>query len=272
MEQNEMTCRIMDAMREPRYSDVRESDRLSGLARLLYDEYARKGQSATGTDELAYRLDRDIRDYYGRQVTPGEVQLALRWGLRGEYGEFTGLNADRLFRFIRSYIESPERQEAVRRSYVPSPAQRQLTAEERGLQNWNAMLGEFRSEVAYWRGHRQVEAVHPAEDTLVQVRRTITAMCYRWLKGVGLVSSDASTLEVELEKTGIAARTLKREGCRVDAYSEAVSAYMPSPVRSLAHSMMMEEYFLNAEAAGLDLDSVLSGLESTPEGRRRWYD
>lgn len=273
MDQNEMTSRIMDAMRAPRYTDVRESDRLSGLARLLYDEYARKGQSAAGADDLAYRLDRDVCDHYGRQVTLPEVLLALRWGLRGEYGEFTGLNTDRLFRFVRSFIESGERREAARLLSVPSSSrERTLSADERGLLNWNAMLDEFRSECAYWQEHRQVEAVHPGRDTVLTIRRVLTGSCYRWLKSLGLVAADADTLSVETGKRDAAARLLSRTGAGRDLYSAALSGHTPSPVLNLVHSMMMEEYFLNCERAGIDPADVMAGLEGTPEDERRWSD
>ena len=251
----------MDAMRAPRFSDVRESERLSELARLLYEEYARKGQGASGADELAYRLDRDLADYYGRQLTLPEVLLALRWGLRGEYGEFTGLNADRLFRFVRGYMESPERQEAVRRMRADAPGRGgEPTADEIARRNWEAMLDYAATAYGDYRESgrlpgTQTEPAGGLEGALVIAQRHCEACCYRWLKAVGVVKGDADAFGAEARALRAAARMLRLPEART---------------RALADAMMLEGVFRAADAESFDFPARLAELAETPEEERRF--
>lgn len=269
MEQNEMTSRIMDAMRAPRYTDVRESDRLSGLARLLYDEYARKGQSAAGADDLACRLDRDIADFYGRQITAGEVLLALKWGLRGEYGEYTGLNADRLFRFVRSYLSSPERAEALKRrqesSLSAGPAR--PDTDTVGRMNWEAM---FSYAMQAWDEFVEsgrlpgtsLEQYSGVADALRYVQRRNEANTYCWLKSVRLIPVDSGTAASESECLKSAERILRRKSGRAPGRSE---------VKSLGYAMLLESYFRRLASGRTDFRPVISGIASTPESERRFW-
>lgn len=265
MEQNEMTSRIMDAMRAPRYSDVRDSDRLSGLARLLYDEFARKGQGPSGADELAYRLDRDLADYYGRQLTLPEVLLALRWGLRGEYGDFTGLNVDRLFRFVRAYMESEPRRDALRsaQSRAQSPAAEE-DREAKARESWELNLRCARRAWEDWRrlgflpgAHR--ERMHDGGfASAMAVVQTHTAdTVYRWLKRLGFVACDPATSAAESGCMALAREQVRRHP---EHYGTDSSC--------LAGALMLERLF----AAGNDFNAVLADVEETPEEERREYD
>lgn len=267
MEIQEKIQRIKTCLGQVRYLDTPKPERMSALAGLLADAFDRKGQSASGADGLADMLDREIADYMGRQLTLREAMLAIDWGLHGEYGEYTGLNAERLFRFVRAYLESGERQEAIRAANAKrmSP-QKTVNA---GLENWNAMLKEFSEEVEYWRQHRTVEAVKFGSDN---GRRALTGMCYQWLKTVGLVSSDADTLGLELEQMKKAEKMLRREGRSMrNVFDEVLSRSIPSPVRSYGYSLMMLAYFRNAEAAGIDLDAIVADLKKTPAEERRFF-
>ncbi len=264
MEQNEMTSRIMDAMRAPRYSDVRDSDRLSGLARLLYDEFARKGQGSSGADELAYRLDRDLADYYGRQLTLPEVLLALRWGLRGEYGDFTGLNADRLFRFVRAYMESEPHRDALRA--VQSRSQSPAAEEDRDAkarESWEMNLRCARRAWEDWRSlgflpgaHR--ERVHGGgfASAMASVQTHTASIVYRWLKRLGFVACDQTTAAAESDSIARAREKVRRLPEHYGADSSC-----------LAGALMLERLF-----SGNDFSPVLSELEETPEEERREYD
>lgn len=244
---------------------------MSALAGLLADAFDRKGQSASGADGLADMLDREIADYMGRQLTLREAMLAIDWGLHGEYGEYTGLNAERLFRFVRAYLKSGERQEAIRAANAKrlSP-QKTMDA---GQENWNAMLHEFSKELEYWRHNRTVEAVKPrASMFLPDVRRALTGMCYQWLKTVGLVSNDADTLGLELEQMKEAEKVLRKEGREFrTAYDAALSRSIPNQVKSYGYSLMMLAYFRNADAAGFDLDAIVANLEQVPVEERRFF-
>lgn len=265
MEQNEMTSRIMDAMRAPRYSDVRDSDRLSGLARLLYDEFARKGQGSSGADELAYRLDRDLADYYGRQLTLPEVLLALRWGLRGEYGDFTGLNADRLFRFVRAYMESEARRDALRsvQSRPQSPAAEE-DREAKARESWEMNLRCARRAWEDWRrlgflpgAHR--ERIHDGgfASAMAAIQTHTADIVYRWLKRLGFVACDPATSAAESDCMAWAREQVRRYPERYGTDSSC-----------LAGALMLERLF----AAGNDFNAVLADVEETPEEERREYD
>lgn len=269
METQEKTKRMLEAMRSPAYADTEPAVRLRGLTVLLMDESDRKGQSATGSDVLAYRLDRDIEDFYGRQITTDEVLLALKWGLRGEYGEYTGLNADRLFRFVRSYLLSPERAEALKRrqeSSLPAGLARPDT-DTVGRMNWEAM---FSYAIQAWDEFVESgrlpgtsrEQYSGVADALRYVQRRNEANTYCWLKSVRLIPVDPGTAASESECLKSAERILRRAGGHAPGRSE---------VKSLGYAMLLESYFRGLASGRTDFRPLISGIASTPESERRFW-
>lgn len=257
-----------------KYLDTSRHERLAGLTDILVDAYDRKGQGASGAAELAARLDSEIGSYMGRQLTFAEAAMAIDWGLHGEFGEYTGLNAERLFRFVRAYLESDDRKNAVKLENERRAGGQgsTLSRDEINRRNWEAMLQEFRELCETWRKEHIVVATLPRVRMMsADMRRELTGMCYEWLKAVGLVTRDESTLGCEIERMKEAEKMIAKEDRRTGGLLDQTVPSIPSAVKSLGNSLMMQTYFLNADAAGLDLDSVIAGLDCTPQQDRRFW-
>ncbi len=258
--------RIMPMLAGPKYGAEPTDATRPMLIGLLSDQYRRKNQDVSGGTlaSTAGYLDNDIRYYYGGTITVPEARLAMEWGLHGEYGEFTGLNADRLFRFVRSYAESPERQEAVKRTKAPDMERRgRPTAEETGRKNWDAMLEYAMQAYGEFMADGSLPGTGPASaegfaGALVLAQRHSEANCYRWLKTMGVVNTDADTAGSEAEAVRDAARRLRRQ------------ADAPS-VKALADAMMLEGLFRTVKASGYDFPARMAELAETPESERRFW-
>lgn len=264
MEAQEKTSRITEALRSPAYADTDPARRRMALTMLLMDELDRKGQNASAADTTALRLDTDIADYYGRQVTLPEVELAVRWGLRGEYGDFTGINPDRLFRFVRSYIESGERMEAMRQRRAP---QRQQEKVDAPALNWTALHDRT---LELWQEYREGGCLgftqrYPSSQIwpVWSITRHVAADCWAWLKVQGLVEVDDELARQEADALRRASAVTAREANAVEAPERAA--------RSLAGAMLLEAWFTAAARSGYDVaENIRQSSEATPPQERRF--
>ena len=256
--------RISDCIRDSRYQDNDRTWRISRLTDMMNDAYSRKGQGASNAETLAEALDREIADYMGYQLSFSEACLAIDWGLHGEYGEFTGLNVERLYRFVRSYLESEVRQQAVGQAKSRQQGPAELTQDEVQERNWYAMINYA---AARWREHQQtgdLESLRPRsggefEEGARMAGRVCCMYTYQWLKKVGLVARDADTSRTEAEMERRALRILRRSDSGFE-------------VKSYAGALMLRETFLTARRAGVDLKAELDAIyRETPLDERRFW-
>lgn len=256
--------RISGCIRDSRYLDTDRAARVSRLADMMYTAYSRKGQSAGNAESLAESLDREIGEYMGYQLSFSEACLAIDWGLHGEYGEYTGLNVERLFRFVRSYLESEVRQQALQQAQTGQAAPAELTQDEVQERNWYAMINYA---AARWREYQQtgdLESLRPRsggefEEGARMAGRVCCMYAYQWLKKAGLVARDADTSRTEAEMERRALRILRRSDTGFE-------------VKSYAGALMLRETFLTARRAGVDLKAELDAIyrETPLEERRFW--
>lgn len=210
------------------------SERIDGISSVLQKHYRRKKQTADleSISSTAEQLDEDIRTFYGKMLWSGEVSLAIDWGMYGEYGEFTGLNADRLFRFVRCYAESPERTDALNRikALAAEPVGRIRNAEI-GRKNWDAMYryaltayDEFCKSGSLPGTRREA---HGLAGALQVAQRHNEANVYQWLKSVGVtpVNSENTGLTVTgyAMKLGELFRSMLATGYDFHANMQAVA-------------------------------------------------
>lgn len=253
--------RITGCLRDSRYLDNDRAARVSRLTDMMYDAYSRKGQNAGNAEALAESLDREIADYMGYQLTFSEACLAIEWGLHGEYGEYTGLNVERLFRFVRSYLESEERQQALKMSRSSGVPAHGLTRDEIQRRNWDAMLSYVRRAWTEFRsGSEGCAGSGPYAEDLEVAAAHNRANAYQWLKDQGLIARDSDTMATEAGMLKEACRRL-----RADSGSGAV--------KSLSGSLLLALYFRTAESAGLDLGAELDRIgRETPDDERRFWE
>ncbi len=81
---------------------------------IIYSAVFTKGVYTTPKDAaaMAQILERDIRRKYPN-LTLEEVSYAVEQGIRGEYGEYYGINNVSLLNFVKAYATSEERAKAV---------------------------------------------------------------------------------------------------------------------------------------------------------------
>ena len=264
---NTPCSRISSAVRGQKYGSLEPGDATAGLAELLSLQYERKGQ-APDTDYLAKTaglLDADLRRYYGQTLTFEEVELAIDLGLHGEYGEYNGLNADRLFRFVRAYAMSDARADAIRQEKVAAgQAAPRKTREDVGLLNWNAMLRYTRERWREFRTSGALEGLGATRGEVVSqvlgtAQRHNMANAYRWLKSVGLVDVDADCIKLESRALREAERLL----------GDGTPRWK---VEDLAYAKMLEGFFTVCRAQEFDLVAELAALDrDTPAGERRFW-
>lgn len=271
MEQETMTAtphsRISSAIRGPKYGSLPPEETRDRLQNLLHGCYERKGQSSDG-EQVAKTtgfLDADLRRYYGQTLTFGEVELAIDLGLHGEYGEFVGLNADRLFRFVRAYAMSDARADAVRQERVSAgQTAPRKSREDVGLLNWNAMLRYTRERWSEYRASGRLEGLGQTRGELPShmlgtAQRHNMANAYRWLKSVGLVEVDADCAALESRALREAERLLGDGKPRWQ-------------VEDLGYAKMLEGFFTVCRSQSFDLVAELSALDrDTPAGERRFW-
>lgn len=261
---------IMSEMRTgSRYNALGEAERKGRIVDYLTKQFKRRGQSASGGSivETADYLDDDVMRYYGNTLTAGEVMTALDWGLHGEFGEFTGINADRLFKFVRSYATSSERRDAAQRLRVMSSGSgpRALTTGEIGRLNWDSSCryalkayGDFCET-----GSLPGTAVGKGgmAGALVIAQRHNEANAYRWLKAVGIVAEDDGTRKVETDVMRRAEETLRRAGLKSEWPQTKV----------LGEAILLQKFFQAVKSSGFDFEGRMKEVETIPINDRLFW-
>lgn len=271
MEQETMTAtphsKISSAVRGTKYGTLSPEETRDRLQNLLHGYYERKGQPSDGEQvaKTSDFLDADLRRYYGQTLTFEEVELAIDLGLHGEYGEYNGLNADRLFRFVRAYAMSDARADAIRQEKVAAgQAAPRKSREDVGLLNWNAMLSYTRQRWGEYRASGRLEGLGQTRGEVVSqvlgtVQRHNMANAYRWLKSVGLVDVDADCIKLESRALREAERIL----------GDGTPRWK---VEDLGYAKMLEGFFTVCRAQEFDLVAELAALDrDTPAGERRFW-
>lgn len=153
IDQNLANSEHVAAARAPHYDTIDQKTRLKELAARINEAFRFKGQqpSAVDTADMAVNLDRKLVQTFP-EVTLPEIKLAFEYGVTGEYGEYFGINFVTLFKFIKSYLESPDRLDAIRayrratQKALPAPKMRPKTPEELRIQA-RAYIADFRDQI-----------------------------------------------------------------------------------------------------------------------------
>lgn len=260
MDNEKKTEDILNALSGRVYGEVDRADRLHDLSTAIVFYAQRRGSvMLAGTaDKFAAMLDNDISFYLKDKITFEETKLALDWGTRGEYGDSTGINPDRLFKHVRSYMDSEPRREALRRrksdltpTGTPPADGQDLFAKT--VSFWNWACDQVREE---WTRFRNGEFVPCTTYDVFKRHRFLT--CYCWLRSVGLVADDDGTRSAERTAVRDAVKMFG-EGTRAEAHAGAV---------------MLEGYFRAALDTGFDLDGQLAETRRWPDNDKfdmKWF-
>lgn len=261
MTTEEKTALIMERLPGARYSNISPSVRVNALTMALVAFSQRKGQalSERAADLTASALDAEVERYFGRELAFDEVLLALDWGMHREFGDFSGMNVDRMFDFVRQYRNSPERRDAITRMKSPGNPSRRTAEEDVGRLNWESAMRYTRRAWREWREKAAEDSEGMFAGALAVARRVLMANSYRWLKSEGVVALDSATIALEGRARRSAAEKLGKN-CN------------PSVVENYAMQACLLEVFRLCDREGFDLMGALDELEkNVPPGDRRFY-
>jgi hypothetical protein len=132
--------KMIEAALQPKINEQPALDVVNIFVSIVTTAYTRAGYKMPDIDTLALYADEfytSLLEKFPRVSIP-EVREALKEGVYGEYGEFTGLNPKTFMQFIKGYIASNTRKEAVKQFESKKLfliAQRELTPDERDKYN-----------------------------------------------------------------------------------------------------------------------------------------
>lgn len=261
MTSEEKITRIGEALGKARYSNIAQAGRVHALTAALLGCAQRKGQTMPehAAETTAAALDAEVDRYFGREMSFDEVMLALDWGMHREFGDFSGMNVDRMFDFVRQYRNCPERRDAIARMKSPGNPSRRTAEEDVGRLNWESAMRYTRRAWREWREKAAEDSEGMFAGALAVARRVLMANSYRWLKSEGVVALDSATIASEGRARRIAAEKLGKN-CN------------PSVVENYAMQACLLEVFRLCDREGFDLMGALDELEkNVPPGDRRFY-
>lgn len=102
-------------------TDMPEGEALNHIIQIINRAFGELGQTPSGRSPqdrqdnmlaIAKLVLNDLR-YYFPQVTVHEVAQAVRRGIREEYGQYYGFNVIAIHKFVESYLDSEERNNAL---------------------------------------------------------------------------------------------------------------------------------------------------------------
>lgn len=132
--------KMIEAALQPKIADQNPEDVEISFIAIISTAFTRAGYKMPDSATIAIyaeELNSSLLDKFPRVSIP-EVREALKEGVYGEYGEFTGLNPKTFMQFIKGYIASEARKEAVKqfhskRLYISQT--RNLSESEREVYN-----------------------------------------------------------------------------------------------------------------------------------------
>jgi hypothetical protein len=118
---------IKNALASARVKDVPDAAVESAAGFMLLELFTLAGQvpDLKDAEVLLKQFAHDLPDRFPA-LTLNEVKIALGKGIRGDYGEYFGINVVSINKWLKAYMESSERAEAVReqrRPYLPQRAE-----------------------------------------------------------------------------------------------------------------------------------------------------
>lgn len=132
--------RMIEAALQPKINEQKAFDVTNIFVSIITSAYTRAGYNMPDPDTLALYADEFYTSLLEKfpRVSISEVREAIKEGVYGEYGEFTGLNPKTFMQFIKGYVASGTRKEAIKQFQSKKlflTAQRELTPDERDKYN-----------------------------------------------------------------------------------------------------------------------------------------
>jgi hypothetical protein len=128
-------CLIRDNLTGVRIRDQDETALKSSIAVIVEKIFVLAGQTPEKRDivVICIEIASDLKKRY-KNMTLSEVDYALNCGVRGDYGEYYGINVVSINKWLKTYYNSDERREAQRSiisSRMALPQKTELTEDEK---------------------------------------------------------------------------------------------------------------------------------------------
>lgn len=137
-------------------------------------------------------LSNDITTDYPK-LKDEEIELAIREGVRGRYGEYFGINTVTVCKWLDSYMRSEKRQEFLKNQMIHIAPAKQLTAK--------CDITEKEKEEIMRTGIQQAYIAYCRKDSsaIISLLKYLNKQRYEWLKKKGKITKE-KTLEEYFEK------------------------------------------------------------------------
>lgn len=108
---------VVAALSRNRLLKADEQTRLKALALAITEVYKFRGQQPNAEDlvDMAKSLCRKISQQEGIDPTIEEIRIAFEYGVTGEYGDYYGINYVTLWNWVKNYLWSQDRLDALDR-------------------------------------------------------------------------------------------------------------------------------------------------------------
>ncbi|MDR0385607.1 MAG: hypothetical protein LBH60_05980 [Prevotellaceae bacterium] len=235
---------IRGALSTPKVRDSTEIAVKTSLNFAVVKLFQLAGQAVDGNDlkVIVKEVAADLHKRY-RGMTMEEVEYALNAGVRGDYGEYYGINVVSINKWLKAYYSSDERREAIRSTLFPEKAllpEHRLTPDE-------TELARHRAALAKWQQFKQSQRCGGRVDGI-----------YRYLDGRGLIPftveekhSMVATARKELQ------REAKEEAGTVRSVELALGRITEDAVLNRARLIAVNAFFARLVNEGKELKEML---------------
>lgn len=245
---------VVAALSPNRLLKADEQTRLKALALAITEVYKFRGQQPNAEDlvDMAKSLCRKISQQEGIDPTIEEIRVAFEYGVTGEYGEYFGINYVTLWNWVKSYLWSPDRLDAIeryRRTHQ-KPQTTNLLAEKSEAQKEAERIASVNANIEsifedIKEGKAPVLCYHTQESV------------YRHLRNSGIMPKPSDEEIADAWNRGLnILKSKKTQTARVlaDIIDDAMDAQKPCDDRAK----------ITRYASALLLQKFLSGLDKPP--------
>ena len=228
-----------------------EQTRLKALALAITEAYKFRGQQPNAEDlvDMAKSLCRKISQQEGIDPTIEEIRIAFEYGVTGEYGEYYGINYVTLWNWVKNYLWSQDRLDALdryRRTHQ-KPQTTNLLAEKSESQKEAERIASINSNIEsifedLKAGEAPVLCYHTQESV------------YRQLRAAGIMEKPSDEEIAEAWNKGI--DILKRRKVQTarrlaDIIDDAMDADSPCDDRAkitrYASAVLLQKFLLSLD-------------------------
>lgn len=246
---------IEKALRSSRIMEEKSNIVYNFLNTLVIKVFIIAGQAIDDDELLDFtvsELQKDVSTRY-KALTLQEVDIALTNGVKGDYGEYYGLNIRSFNKFLNEYTFSEERMRAIEARMTRVAPGKQLAAK-------GSITREENERIAYNNALDLFESYKKTNECLDHGN-----VVYNHLDRLGLIKFNTDE-KWEMFNRAKKWRDKERETLgRTSTISNLVEQQLEDDITViLAKKIALKRYFANLARNNVELKTILDKSESTP--------